>query len=188
MILGLDTDGGIIKVGSPSEELPGIFESIKTSGSLLFENPEVQGRSGRVKVVQGWDDTAVTITLSLIDNPGAGKTRWDSLKHITGIFKKVGDDGKPEIYTLSHPMITAWGTKKLLFSFLETSENRTRQKISVSINLIEYDSLPGIIQDRQAGSKGQPDPVNVAAAQERMMVSGQQRLGVGKLEERFAKY
>jgi hypothetical protein len=185
MILSVDSDEGIIKIGSPPEELPGIVESIKVGDSLLIENAETQGRSGKVKVVQGWDDAALLITLSLIDNPGTGKTRWDSLKQIAGIFKKVSGNGKPEVYTLSHPMTGAWGTKQLLFSSLESTEMRTRRKISVSLEFVEYDSSAGVIQDRQgtANQAKQTEPAPVPTP----IVSDQQRRGLGSLENRFAR-
>jgi hypothetical protein len=183
MILRLDNASGTIKIGSPPEDLPGIVESIKISDSLLIENADIQGRSGKVKVIQGWDDVAMLITLSLIDNPGAGKTRWDLLKEITGIFKKVGSNGKPEVYTVSHPMISAWGTKQLLISSLESTESRTRQKISVSIELIEHDSSVGIIQDRQSPEKTESPAKAVSVP----LVSDQQRRGLGRMENRYAK-
>ena len=183
MILRLDSDEGIIKIGSPPEDLPGIVESIKINDKLLIESAEIQGRSGKVKVIQGWDDVAMLITLSLIDNPGAGKTRWDSLKEITAVFKKVGANGKPEVYAVSHPMIRAWGTKELLISSLESSENRTRRKISVSIEFAEHDSSVGIIQDRQS-----PDsPALAAQTAPAPLVSDGQRRGLGQLEERYAR-
>jgi hypothetical protein len=194
MILSVDCDEGIIKIGSPPEALPGIVESIKISDSLLIDNADQQGRSGKVKVVQGWDDAALLITLSLIDDPywssnplsvKKNKTRWDSLKQIAGNFKKVSESGKPEIYTLSHPMTSAWGTRQLLFSSLESTEYRNRRKIAVSLEFVEYDSAAGIIQDRQetAGKAKQAEPAAAPAP----IVSDQQRRGLGSMESRFAK-
>ena len=188
MILRVDSNSGIIKIGSPPEELPGIFESIKVSNSLLKENPQMQGRSGRVKIVHGWDDVAILITLSLIDNPIGGQSRWDYLNQIAGIFKKVSDNEKPEVYTLSHPMINAWGIRQLLFSTLETTELRRRRRIALTLAFEEYDSSPGLIQSRQsrAAAAAQIDPEALAAAQERMLVSDGQRAGLGRQEARFA--
>ena len=182
MILRLDSDEGIVKIGSPPEDIPGIIESIRISDSLLIENAEIQGRSGKVKVVQGWDDVAMLITLSLIDDPNAGKTRWDFLKVITSIFKKVGDGGKPETYTVSHPMIRAWGTKQLLIAKLESTESRKQRKISVSIEFVEHDSSVGVIQDRQTDA-----PADAAQIAPAPLVSDQQRRGLGKLEDRYAQ-
>jgi hypothetical protein len=183
MILAVDSDEGIVKIGSPPEVLPGIVESVKISGALLIEDAEVQGRSGKVKVVQGWNDADLLITLSLLDDPGAGKTRWDSLKQIAQVFKKVSGNGKPEVYTLGHPMTGAWGTKQLLFSSLESTEFRNRRKISVSLEFVEYDSPAGIIQDRQAAAK-KKKPETVYSP----VVTDDKRRGLGKLEDRFAKF
>jgi hypothetical protein len=185
MILALDSDEGIIKIGSPPEELPGIVESIEVSDALLIEDADTQGRSGKVKIVQGWDDADLLITLSLLDNPGAGKTRWDYLKQIAGVFKKVADSGKPEVYLLTHPMINAWGVKQLLFSNLRSSEMRTRRKVSLTLEFVEYDPTAGIVQDRQAPAgeaKTADEPVSQTP-----IVSDQQRRGLGSLEERYAK-
>jgi hypothetical protein len=184
MILAVDNDSGILKIGSPPEALPGIIESIKVNDSLLIEKPGVQGRSGKVKIIQGWDDIALLITLSLIDDPGAEKTRYDFLKQITDVFKKVSNNGKPEVYTLNHPIIKAWGTTKLLFSSLETSETRTRRKINVNLEFIEYDSAAGVIQDRQ-GAETQAQQAAPAPAPT-PPVTDQQRRGLGSLENRYA--
>jgi len=186
MILALDCDEGILKIGSPPEILPGIVESIKISDSLLLEDKEVQGRSGKVKIVQGWDDAALLISMSIIDDPGAGKTRWDYLKQITAAFKKVADNGKPEIYTLSHPMINAWGTKKLLFTSLESTESRSRRKITVALEFAEYDSAAGVIQDRQSAA-AKTKQENIAKTKEQIKVSDNQRRGLGTMEARYGK-
>ena len=185
MMLAVDCAEGILKIGSPPENLPGIVDSIKISDSLLIENAEVQGRSGKVKIVQGWDDTSLLISLILIDDPGAEKTRWDHLKQIARVFKKVASNGKPTVYTVSHPMISAWGTRQLLFSSLETTETRTQRKITVSLEFVEYESVSAVIQDRQ-GSQTRAQRATPAVTPT-PIVSDQQRRGLGTLERRFAK-
>jgi hypothetical protein len=185
MILAVDSEDGIVQIGSPPEDLPGILESIEINGSLLIENASQQGRSGKVKIVHGWDDAALLITLSLIDNSGAGKTRWDYLKQIAAIFKKVSGAGKPEVYTLLHPMTAAWGAKQLLFSDLKSSEARGRRKISLSLEFVEYDSAAGIIQDRQA-TANEAKKEETATAPAAPIVSDRQRRGLGSLENRYA--
>ncbi|GHT56840.1 hypothetical protein AGMMS50268_13280 [Spirochaetia bacterium] len=185
MILSVDSDEGIVKIGSPPEELPGILESIEINSSLLIENASQQGRSGKVKIVQGWDDAALLITMTLLDDPGAEKTRWDSLKQIAAIFKKVSGAGKPDVYTLNHPMIAAWGMKQVLFASLKSSEMRKRRALSISIEFEEYDSAAGVIQDRQgtAAKAKKEDPYSAAKAP---VVSDRQRRGLGSLEQRYA--
>jgi hypothetical protein len=183
MILRLDNDSGKIKIGSPPEDLPGIIESVDISDSLLIENTGVQGRSGKVKVIQGWDDVDLKITLSLIDNPRARQTRFDYLKIITGIFKKVGEDGKPEVYTLCHPMINAWNTKQFVISSLRTTESRNRRIIHVTIEFIEHDSFSGVIQERQSTN----DTADTTEIETAPLVSDEQRRDLGQLENRYAQ-
>jgi len=182
MMLGIDSDDGIVTIGSPPETLPGIVESVSINSSLIVENAPVQGRSGKTKIVQGWDDADLKIKLILLDEPEPGQTRWELLGRITGIFKKADKDGKPEVFTLGHPMIGAWKTARFLFSSLETSENRTQRKVAVSIEFTEYESHAGVMQDRQGGAQQTP-PAKPAAPP----VSDQQRRGLGTLEGRFAK-
>ena len=204
MILRLDSADGIIKIGSPPVELPGIVESIRVQTSLLMKEVETQCRSGKVKEVQGWDDAAISITLTLIDDPGTrttpldritpvvgallnrikppvGKTRWDALRQITNVFKKVDDEGKPKVYILCHPMINAWGSRRFLFTSLESSENRTMRAISVSLEFAEYDNAVGIIQDRKADTATDIRP----AVPTSPPVSAQQRQAAGTLGVRL---
>jgi len=181
MILAIDNNDGIIKIGSPPEELPGIVESVSVNGSLLIDSKPVQGSSGKAKTVQGWDDAGFTIKLSLIDDPELGKTRWDFLRQIANVFQKIDKDGKPEIYTVSHPMAAAWGAARFLFESMESSESRTKRKITVSLEFTEYESSARITQGRQSGA--QAAPAKPAAPP----VSDQQRRGLGTLENRFGK-
>ncbi|MDR0512953.1 MAG: hypothetical protein LBG93_07610 [Treponema sp.] len=184
MILSVDSAAGIIRIGSPPEELPGIVESIKIKNSLLTEYASVLGRSGNVKIVSGWNDVDFLITLFLIDNPRAGQTRWDSLSRITSIFKEVADNEQPEIYTLSHPMIDAWGARELLFTKLESSEYRKRQIIIVTLEFTEHDSAAGVIQSRQ--STANAAVADASSPPVMPVVSDGQRRGLGVMEARYA--
>jgi len=185
MIFEIDNDDGIIKIGSPPEDLPGIVESVKVNNSLLMERKELQGQSGKSKEIQGWDDIEFQITLSLIDHPNKGITRWDYLDIISGVFRKVTDEGTPEIYTLSHPMLNAWKINQLLFSSLESTESRTRRKITVLLTFVEYKSRPGIIQERQNTAKAAE--ANMVAEYSAPPVSDSQRRGLGRMEERYGR-
>ncbi|MCL2608514.1 MAG: hypothetical protein FWD94_01225 [Treponema sp.] len=183
MMLAIDDDAGILRIGSPPETLPGIVDRVRIDGSLLIDEVGIQGRSGKVKVVQGWNDAAVSVSLILLDDPGGGLTRWDALKRLAGAFRKVGGGGKPETYTLGHPMIAAWGTRKMLFKSLETAESRTGRKITATLEFVEYDSSAGVVQERQAAESGAmaaaPSPSPSPP------ISDGQRRGLGTLEARY---
>lgn len=149
MMLSVDSAQGIIKVGSPPKKLPGILESIEVGGSLIVENAQMQGQSGTTRTVHGWNDSDVSITISLIDDTARKKTRFDLLAEIVTVFKTVSSSGSPEVFTLSHPMTNAWGIKKLLFSDLKTSESRGRKKVSVKLEFKEHEITVGVSQERK---------------------------------------
>lgn len=180
-ILALDSEAGIISVGSPPTKLPGILESLTVSGKLLFENVEVEGRSGSVKIAHGWEDSTVAIELLLIDDTERKKSRFDCLKDITSIFKRVLDDGKPSVYVLHHKAIEAWQVREVLFSDLKSVEKRGRQQITVSLSFVEYDPLVATMQKRQSGGKKNEQ----AAAPASPVIPDKTRRGLGKVEAKF---
>jgi hypothetical protein len=182
-ILALDCATGTISVGSPSAKLPGILESIAVNGKLLFENAEIEGRSGSVKIVQGWEDSTISIDLLLIDDTERRKTRFDFLKEITSVFKKI-DDGKPTIYTLQHPVFDAWQVRSVLFSDLKSTEKRGRQQITISLSFTEYDPLVATMQKRQDASKKTGKESSVTQVDP--IVPDKTRRGLGAVEAKFA--
>ena len=166
MMLSVDSEQGIIKVGSPPKKLPGILESIEVGGALKMKETSMQGQSGKQKEVDGWNDADVSIKLTLIDDPGNKKTRFDYLKVIVGIFKKMDKNGKPEVFTVTHPFINAWGVKQLILSDLKTSESRGRNKISVSLEFVEYKIIAALAQERTAAAASATAKKKVETQQE----------------------
>lgn len=165
MMLSVDSAQGkvlINKEGYAPRALPGILESIAIGGNLLIEHAQVQTSSGTKRTAHGWSDADVSIVLLLIDDPVRYRTRFHMLKEIVAIFKtyvlvenvnrKNPDDPvafcRPTIFTLKHPMAEAWGIRQLLFSDLKTSESRTRNKITVTLEFVEHDSIITITQER----------------------------------------
>jgi hypothetical protein len=104
-----------IKIGVSGEGepimLPGIVDSIHIGDSLLEDSVEVADISGSVKIISGWADADIAITMLLIDIPTythntvtPAITRYDCLAEITKIFKQM-EDRKPRVYTIQHPHI-----------------------------------------------------------------------------------
>jgi hypothetical protein len=86
--------------------LPGILDSIEGKSSLLTDNVSQQGKSGDIKVINGWNDADMSIQLILLDIPkidaSAGTatpniSRYDCLAEIVGIFKQMKDTGEPQV-------------------------------------------------------------------------------------------
>jgi hypothetical protein len=179
-------------VGEAVHVLPGFLESIEVSDSLLEDSVEQEGQSGSIKIIHGWKDCDVSITLTLIDIPTIDManytvtpnvSRYDCLKEIAGWFKKMRD-GMPQIYTIHHPHVAAWGAREFIFNELKSSQSRAQQIITCTLDFDEYNSTTGKSQDRQIGiqiveqSRKNEDAPPVA---------DDTRAGLGKLENKYAK-
>jgi hypothetical protein len=179
-------------VGDSVHILPGFLESVEVSDSLLVDSVDQEGKSGSIKIIHGWADCDVSITLKLVDIPtidtASGRvtpavSRYDCLAEIVSWFKKM-KDGVPQIYTIRHPHITAWGAREFIYSDLKSSENREKRIITCALDFDEFDSVTGKSQDRQVG-------IAIAAqedqAAEAPPVADKTRRGLGELEQRYAK-
>lgn len=183
-----------VKVGVSGEGepryLPGILDSIKVSDELLVDSAETEGKGGSVKIISGWADADITINLLLIDIPKITNdavtpavTRFDCLKEIAGVFKRM-KDGKPRVFTILHPHIAAWGLREFVFNKLESDESRGRRVIACSLEFDEFDGVSGKSQDRQLGAQ---IAVAETEAPVNPPVGDKERAGLGKMEARYAK-
>jgi hypothetical protein len=181
---------GVVGAGEP-RVLPGILESIEVSDSLLIDNVESEGKSGSVKIISGWSDADITLSITLIDIPQVTNgtvtpqvTRFDCLREIAGTFKQM-KDGKPQVYVIQHPHIAAWGVRAFIFNRLKSQESKGKRIITCSLEFDEYDSTIGKSQDRQLGITSAEQQATAQAPQN-PPVSDQDRAGLGKLEGQYA--
>jgi hypothetical protein len=179
---------GVVGEGEP-RTLPGILDSIDIGDSLLTDDAETEGKSGSVKIISGWADADVSISLMLIDIPKITNeavtpnvTRFDCLKEIAGYFKQM-KDGKPRVYTIQHPHIAAWGIREFIFNDLKTTESRGKRIITATLEFDEFDSTSGKSQDRQLGAAVD----SAVVTSENPPVGDDTRRGLGALENTYAK-
>ena len=182
---------GLISIGVVGEAvhtLPGFLVSMDVSSSLLEDSIEQEGRSGSIKVVHGWKDCDVSINLILLDIPtiAQGKitpnvSRYDCLAQIAGTFKRM-KEGKPQIYTIHHPHLEAWGAKEFIFAGLKSNESQGKQTITCSLDFDEYDSTTGKSQDRQIGIE---EAQQQQAEAPTPYIPDKSRAGLGELEAKY---
>jgi hypothetical protein len=179
---------GVVGEGEP-RVLPGILDSIAVGDALITDDAETEGKSGSVKIISGWADADVTISLLLIDIPKVTNeavtpnvTRFDCLKEIASYFKQM-KDGKPRVYTIQHPHVAAWGIREFIFNDLKTTESRGRRIITATLEFDEFDSTSGKSQDRQLSAAVDTTVVT----SENPVVGDDTRRGLGKLEGQYAK-
>ena len=178
--------------GSGGVTLPGILDSISVGDSLLEDSVETADKSGSVKIISGWADADISITLLLIDIPTytadtitPGITSFDCLKQIAGTFRQKDSEGKPCVYTIQHPHFSAWGIREFLFSKLKSSESRGKRIITCTLEFNEFDSTVGKSQDRLLVSMEAAQAAPVTS--ETPEIGSDQRAGLGKMEGRYGK-
>jgi hypothetical protein len=98
------------------------------------------------------------------------------------VFKKM-KDGKPQVYTIQHPAVAAWGVQGFLFKDLKTTETRGKKVINCTLEFDEYDSTTGKSQERQLGASENAAPQSPVSP----AVSDKTRMGLGELEGKYAK-
>jgi hypothetical protein len=178
--------------GESVHVLPGILDSIEVSAALLEDSVDQEGQSGSVKIIHGWKDCDVSITLLLLDVPvidmshytvTPGVSRYGCLREIAGWFKKM-TGGKPQIYTIHHPHVAAWGAREFIFNELKSSQSRGASIITCTLDFDEYNSTTGKSQERQIGmitADRQEEP------DEHPPISDYTRAGLGKAEEKYGR-
>jgi hypothetical protein len=171
---------------------PGILDSISVGDSLLEDSVETADKSGSVKIISGWADSDISVTLLLIDIPTytaeaftPGVTRFDCLKQIAGTFRQKDSEGKPRVYAIQHPHFSAWGIREFLFSKLKSIESRGKRIITRTLEFNEFDSTVGKSQDRLLVSMEAAQAAPVTS--ENPEIGNDQRAGLGKMEERYGK-
>jgi hypothetical protein len=178
-------------VGQAVHVLPGFLDSIEVSSSLLEDSVEQEGKSGTIKVIHGWQDCDVSIKLLLLDIPILDSaqckvtpdiTRHDCLSQIAGLFKKM-KDGKPQIYTVHHPHLVAWGAREFIFMGLTSSESRSKGIITCTLDFDEYDSAIGKSQERQIDI--QQVAQNTPPAEQEPYIPDDTRAGLGKVGAKY---
>jgi hypothetical protein len=180
-------------VGDSVRVLPGILDTIEVSAALLEDSVDQEGQSGSVKIIHGWKDCDVSITLLLLDVPvidmahltvTPNVSRYDCLREIAGWFKKM-TNGKPQIYTIHHPHVAAWGAREFIFTELKSSQSRDKAIITCTLEFDEYDSTTGKSQDRQVGIS---IVEQTGEAEGPPPVADRTRAGLGELEGKYARH
>jgi len=148
----------------------------------------MQDKSGSVKIISGWADCDLSITLLLIDLPSytadavtPAVTRFDCLAEIVKFFRAI-QNGAPCVVTLQHPHINAWGLNDFVFNDLKSSENRGKRIITCTLEFDEFDSVIGKSQDRQLGAS------STSGAQVKSVnpiVPNEKRMGLDGMEKQY---
>lgn len=125
---------GEVRLGSSL--VPGILKAMQVRGSVLFDETERDGMSGKTKTPKGWDDCAITLTVDLLtDNTG---NCYDKLGKLDALFRGHDNGANPRVLDVANPHVTARGIERVVFAGLESSETDQDDVVIATLRFSEH--------------------------------------------------
>jgi len=132
--------------------------------AVKIDEVPVPGRSGKVKQAVGYEDTEITIGLSLVDDEDRGgvvtRSALTQFEELQAAFRDrsdpVGDDAKtakapyavPTIFSIQSPLTDACGIKTVLFKGLEVTDQPGDTALEVSLTFTEFEPVARQVERR----------------------------------------
>ena len=138
--------------------------------AVKVDEVPVPGRSGKVKQAVGYEDTEISIALTLVDDEDQGGTvtrsALDQLKELQAAFRDRSDpvgDGTtttatkttstasfavPTIFSIQSPLTDACGIKTVLFKGLEVIDQPGDTALEVALSFTEFEPVARQVERR----------------------------------------
>lgn len=142
----MSTDGkltfedGLVTLGT--DLIPGILVEQRVGCSVRYDEAKHDGMSGKKKVVKGWNDADISLTLDLLTDD---TTCYDKLKIINNLFR--GKTTTPKVLTVTNQHVNARGIKTVVFDGLESYETDQDDVIQTVLSFTEHN--PPVVKREQ---------------------------------------
>ena len=181
--LGAVKEGGEPDIANVLFRFPVPHQQMSVRQAVKVDEVDVPGRSGRVKQAVGYEDTEISISLTLVDDEDrAGevvKSALEQFKELQDAFRDrsdpVGESGSsassvsyavPTIFSIQSRLTDACGIKTVLFRGLEVGDVVGESTLYVQINLAEFEPIARQVErrKREAAEKKKAEAAAGAAA------------------------
>ncbi|MGE4195449.1 MAG: hypothetical protein AB7E51_18855 [Pseudodesulfovibrio sp.] len=125
---------GEIRLGS--KLVPGILKGVQVRGTVVFDEAESDGLSGKLRTPKGWDDCAVTFTVELLTE--SDSTCYDKLASLDALFRGYDNAANPRVLDVANPHITSRGIERVVFAGLDSSETDQDDVVLAVLNFTEH--------------------------------------------------
>jgi len=140
-------DVGAVKLDSSL--FPDAIQFMRIEQEVKMERVEVEGRSGRAKLAEGFQDADISIEFKLTDDsPEGGATAVEKLQYIQDFFRKTDNRGKPNIYRLSNAHTKARKIGQVIFLRLSSRETNSKDTLIATLHFTEYEPIAVTIEDQ----------------------------------------
>lgn len=165
-----------VKIGSVT--LPGLFKSMEVTGTAQIEEQEIEGSNAKKKQALGYEDARVNLELTLED--GVYETKYFKLQKLQNLFKRSGQE-KPIVYDIVSDVTAIRNISKVVFKSLSSKEDNATSRITVTIELLQWDSMniTATVLEKPVGGVTEPKTTPVSTPP-RASRSGHQRRSAPK--------
>ncbi|GEM_PF-3285653 len=165
------TLGAVKKDGTPDIanilfSFPVPHQQMSVRQAVKIDEVRVPGRSGKVKQGVGYEDTEVSVALTLVDREDRGAnvvySAVQQLKDLQAAFRdrsdpvgtttsapKTAPRNVPTIFSIQSRLTDACGIKTVLFKSLDVSESPGDTALEVNISMVEFEPAPLVPERRR---------------------------------------
>ena len=164
--LGAVKEGGEPDIANILFRFPVPHQQMSIRQAAKVDEVDIPGRSGKVKQAVGYEDTEVSISLTLVDKEDrAGnvvKSAFDQYRELQDAFRDrsdpVGESGSsassvsyavPTIFSIQSRLTDACGIKTVLFKGLEVGDVAGESTLYAQINLAEFEPIARQVERRK---------------------------------------
>lgn len=134
--------------------IPGILVAQSVRCAVRYDEAQLDNRSGKKKVIKGWEDATIALTLDLLSyqDDGDNMDCYEKLAVIDALFKSA-KDSLPVVYNITGTRSHAWarGIRQVIFDSLDSTEDDQEDTIQVTITFVEH--LPAVTRREQQAAK-----------------------------------
>jgi len=161
--LGAVKPDGTPDIANVLFRFPVPHQQMSIKQSVKVDEVDIPGRSGKIKQAVGYEDTEVTINLTLVDEEDRAGTvtrsALDQYRELQAAFRDRSDpvgEGQtakasfavPTIFSIQSRLTDACGIKTVLFKGLDVSDQPGTTDLEASISFSEFEPVAAQVEKR----------------------------------------
>ena len=161
--LGAVKPDGTPDIANVLFRFPVPHQQMSIKQSVKVDEVDIPGRSGKIKQAVGYEDTEVTINLTLVDEEDRAGTvtrsALDQYRELQAAFRDRSDpvgEGQtakasfavPTIFSIQSRLTDACGIKTVLFKGLDVSDQPGTTDLEVNISFAEFEPVAAQVEKR----------------------------------------
>ena len=162
--LGSVKSDGTPDISDVLHRFPVPYQQMRIRQEVRIDKSTPKGRSGSIKQATGYNDSEISISLTLVDmEDKSGAVEYsalDQFKALQAAFRDRSDpvtDGStssasyavPTVFAIFSPLIDACGIKTVLFKSLEVGDAPGVNDLEVSLVFEEFDNIARQVERRR---------------------------------------